>query len=423
MNMKNIFSILLIAFAIQLFSQTPQGFNYSAVARDASGKALANRNIAVQMSILKGSVSGTVQYSENHSLTTDAYGLFNLVVGNGVAQSGNLATINWGADNYFLKTALDANGGTNFLTMGTTQLLSVPYALHAKKSDNGLERISTTGDTLFLTNGNFIVIGNNSNNGNNSGSLVMPTIVTKPITGITSNSATLGGTISNAQNHQITERGIVYSTSPNPTINSNKIIIGSGIGFFDVLTDYILSSNITYFVRAYAITENNIPVYGNELSFTTLSVGQNGSGGGIVFFDKGIYSDGWRYLEVSLSDQSAGIPWGCDTVFFNTSTQVGTGNYNTILIVNGCNESDFSAKLCNDLVLGGQSDWFLPSIGEVNLIFFNSINSLIDLQNAFYWTSCSDIQSQAYCFYGPQGMMPMSTPKNQLFSVRAIRAY
>jgi hypothetical protein len=151
--MKKLIFLFTILYAIHLVAQTPQGFNYSAVARDASGKPMANRNVRLQMSILKGSAGGAVQYSENHSLTTDAYGLFNLVVGNGAVQSGNLSSINWGTDNYFLKTALDANGGTNFLTMGTTQLLSVPYALHAKKSDNGIDRISADGDTLYLSSG------------------------------------------------------------------------------------------------------------------------------------------------------------------------------------------------------------------------------------------------------------------------------
>jgi hypothetical protein len=166
MNMKNIFSILLIAFAMQLFSQTPQGFNYSAVARDAAGKPLANRNISVQLNILKTSATGALQYAENHSVNTDGYGLFNLVVGSGAVQSGNISNIQWGNDNHYLKVAIDANGGSNFITMGTTQIMSVPYALNAKKADNGIDRVSANGDTLYLSNGQvFVQVGSGGTGG------------------------------------------------------------------------------------------------------------------------------------------------------------------------------------------------------------------------------------------------------------------
>ena len=130
---------LLIAFLLLITlvkAQTPQGFNYSAVARDATGKPLANRNVSVQLSILKTSPTGALQYAENHLVNTDGYGLFNLVVGNGIVQSGSMNNIQWGSDNHYLKVAIDANGGNSFANMGTTQLMSVPYALHAKTADS-----------------------------------------------------------------------------------------------------------------------------------------------------------------------------------------------------------------------------------------------------------------------------------------------
>ena len=71
---------------------------------------------------------------ENHFVNTDAFGLFNLVIGAGAVQTGNMATIDWSNDNYYLKVGMDATGGSSFVTMGTTQLLSVPYALYAKSA-------------------------------------------------------------------------------------------------------------------------------------------------------------------------------------------------------------------------------------------------------------------------------------------------
>jgi uncharacterized protein (TIGR02145 family) len=88
------------------------------------------------MSILKGSSSGISQYSELHSANTGALGIVNLVIGNGTGKTGDITTIDWGADTYYLKVEIDKTGGTSFVDMGTTQLLSVPYALYAESAGN-----------------------------------------------------------------------------------------------------------------------------------------------------------------------------------------------------------------------------------------------------------------------------------------------
>jgi hypothetical protein len=128
---------LLLVFCVVLLSIAhaqlpPNAFNYSAIARDASGNPIANSTIGIQITILKTSSTGASQYMENHFLNTDAFGLFNLVIGAGAVQSGSMATIDWSNDNYYLKVGMDATGGSSFVTMGNTQLLSVPYALYAK---------------------------------------------------------------------------------------------------------------------------------------------------------------------------------------------------------------------------------------------------------------------------------------------------
>ncbi|MFN5345998.1 MAG: hypothetical protein ACK44N_00430 [Bacteroidota bacterium] len=115
----------------------PNAFNYSAVARNAAGQPIASTTIGIQITILKTSPTGISQYTENHFVNTDAFGLFNLAVGAGAVQSGSMSTIDWSNDNYYLKVGMDASGGTNFLIMGTTQLLSVPYALYSKTSMKG----------------------------------------------------------------------------------------------------------------------------------------------------------------------------------------------------------------------------------------------------------------------------------------------
>lgn len=125
---------LLISFG--LMSQTPDAFNYQAVARDATGSPLTNVNISVRISILPGSESSSAIYSESFSLTTNSFGLFNLEVGNGSVIFGDFPTIDWADGPYFLKSELVLDGESSSILVGTGKLLSVPYALRAKFADN-----------------------------------------------------------------------------------------------------------------------------------------------------------------------------------------------------------------------------------------------------------------------------------------------
>lgn len=141
------FAFCILTVALINAQVPPQGFNYSGVARNSSGQPIASSPIGIQISLLKSSATGTVVYSENHVVNTDAFGLFNLVIGAGSVQSGAMSTIDWSVDNYYVKVGLDVTGGTNFLTIGTTQLLSVPYAMHAKTAESIVGSGSNSGKT------------------------------------------------------------------------------------------------------------------------------------------------------------------------------------------------------------------------------------------------------------------------------------
>ena len=133
-----LFSVLfLLLCACGLYAQAPSGFKFQAVARDAMNEAYANDNIAVRVSLVRGSASGVVAYSERHEVTTTDLGVFDLFIGNGVGLSGDFNTIDWGTDSYWIKIDLDPTGGTSYINMGASQLLSVPYALYATESGNG----------------------------------------------------------------------------------------------------------------------------------------------------------------------------------------------------------------------------------------------------------------------------------------------
>ena len=122
-----------------LLAQTPEAFNYQGVARDAGGDALANTAIGVQFQLHQGTAVGTVVYSETHSPTTNELGLFSLEVGNGTPGTGTFAAIDWSAGPYFLEVGMDPAGGSSYTSVGTQQLLGVPYALHAMTIDAGAE--------------------------------------------------------------------------------------------------------------------------------------------------------------------------------------------------------------------------------------------------------------------------------------------
>lgn len=134
--MKNIsLIILLISVSFCVYAQPPLGFNYQAVVRDSDGNLINNQEVSYEITILANSASGSIVYVETHLDTTNNYGLSNLIIGHGTATTGNFSSINWGLTEYFMRIAIDIEGGSSFLDMGTVQLLSVPYALHTHTSN------------------------------------------------------------------------------------------------------------------------------------------------------------------------------------------------------------------------------------------------------------------------------------------------
>jgi len=137
--MKKLYTIsAFVLLSMSIMAQIPQSFKYQAVLRDGSGNIKTNTTTSIEISILQGSANGITVYAETHGVTTNAYGIVNLDLGLGTVINGIFANIDWSTGPYFVKVSVD---GTD---MGTSQLLSVPYALYAKtsgtpgvKGDNG----------------------------------------------------------------------------------------------------------------------------------------------------------------------------------------------------------------------------------------------------------------------------------------------
>jgi hypothetical protein len=158
-----------------------------------------------------------------------------------------------------------------------------------------------------------------------------------------------------------------------------------------------------------------------------LAVGESYQGGKIAYIlqsgDPGYDANVTHGIIAAPSDQSAGATWGCygTTISGADGTALGTGNQNTLDIVAGCGEEGIAARLCHDLVLDGYSDWYLPSLGELNILYINRV-VVGGFANAWYWSS-SEQRSDAAWMQIFTNFLQTNGGKSTTFRVRAVRAF
>ncbi|MBF9252717.1 hypothetical protein I2I11_05410 [Pontibacter sp. 172403-2] len=133
----------LLTIAVTM-AQAPQAMNYQGIARDQAGNLIANKAISLRISIVEGGAEGQTVYTEVHRTTTSAFGSFSLQIGRGTVEKGKFESIAWGSSNQYLRIELDAGGGTNYKLMGSSELLSVPYAYHAGTASKLLNGLSAS---------------------------------------------------------------------------------------------------------------------------------------------------------------------------------------------------------------------------------------------------------------------------------------
>ena len=169
--MKNTSLLLIVLiFALNSFAQIPEKISYQAVIRKNSNQLVVNHSIGMQVTILKTSVNGTAVFIERHFSTTNANGLISLEIGSGTLVSGSFNNIDWSEGPYFIKTEIDLNGHENYTITGTSQLMTVPYAFHARTVEvdkvedadadpgNEIQTITKSGNTITLSRGGGSVI-------------------------------------------------------------------------------------------------------------------------------------------------------------------------------------------------------------------------------------------------------------------------
>jgi len=250
--------------------------------------------------------------------------------------------------------------------------------------------------------------------------IFLPEISTYPVSEIKSTAADCGGQIYKDGNGTISQRGVCWSTSQNPTTNDKKTVNGSGLGGFNSKITG-LTNKTTYYVRAYATNEAGT-AYGDQKTFTTsFAIGENYQGGRIAYID----NTGEHGFIAALSNQSSGIQW-FNGNYIETGAlnyEIGKGKSNTEKIVQAQGDGEYAAKLCYDLVRSGYDDWYLPSRDELKELYERKYSIGGFQTDIDYWSSTEytyyKLAWSLRFSYGGEGEMDKDWP----FRVRCIRYF
>ncbi len=355
--MKTMYTLLAaVMIAVSTLAQSPEKMSYQAVIRNSSNALVSNQAVGMRISILQGSPNGAAVYTENQIPTTNTNGLVSIEIGSGIS-ANDFSAIDWTNGPYFIKTETDPTGGTNFTITGTSQLLSVPYALHATTADS--------------------VVGG---------------VLTEEVDGSVTN-----------------EIQTISRTGTTVTLSNG------GGSFVDSVNSYTAGSNI-------AISGSNV-ISVTGVPSSDFCLGQD-TLGGIVFY---LYVDqnGDQHGLIVNKNESTG-QWQSSNTTTN-ATRTWDGVYNTGLMTNSP-----AANYVNGLSSGSFTDWYLPSIDELSLLWHNrytvnkalhgvggtTLLSTVD----YYWSSTEQAAGSAFDFQFNDGQVN-SLSKSNSHNLRAIRAF
>jgi len=369
--MKKVFSILAaVLLTASVFAQSPEKMSYQAVIRNNNNNLVVNSNVGMQISILQYSTSGTPVYIERQFPTTNANGLVSIQIGAGTVVAGNFASIVWGNGPYFVKTETDLNGGANYTITGISQLLSVPYALHAKTAESVSGTITET-DPVF-------------------------TAWDKDYADLINTPAAADG------------------SETKVTAGTNVTVTGSGT----TASPYVVnatagSGSTTYSVGDFA--QGGIVFWVDETGQHGLVAAKEDQSTGVRWY-AGTYGNTQAKGDGPFSGEA------------NTSIIIAAQ------VAIGDDGSTYAARICNELQVteGGKTygDWYLPSKEELNLMYQNKatidatagVNGGSGFASAIYWSS-----TEYNTFYAWLQTFDFGTQtnydKDYTGRVRAVRAF
>jgi hypothetical protein len=378
---KLLFIVIAIILAGNIQAQAPQKFSYQAVIRNASNQLIENQSIGLRVSILQGSAIGNAIFSELHAPVTNSNGLISIEIGGGSSLNGSISSINWANGPFFIQTETDIDGGNNYTITATSQLMSVPYALYALNS----------GSSIPGPQGEQGPIGQTGPQG---------------LPGAT---GPAGSTGSQGPQGPIGQTGPTGATGPQGSQGIQGEVGPQG-----------------------PITPGTFNHYVGEIF-----------GGGIIFH---LWKDnlGQEHgLIVDLNDLSSSQSWSDigNGEIGPLARSPWNGNANSNSIINQGGHTSSAALLCLNSTNSGYDDWYLPSVQEFNLIWFNMFQiskELTGIPNAQqfntpestssrYWTSNEYNTNYAYFFAFDDPYLGFAaasySTKETLFKVRAIRSF
>lgn len=300
--MKNLIALLVFySFVPMIQAQAPQGFRYQAVARDASGNVITGI-IDIRFVLKEDDPNGLTRYEETHQASTNSQGVFELTVGDGAIISGNLETIDWAHHQYWLQVKMKTPGANDFTLMGASQLLSVPYALHAATAGNSMQEgpgitiengiISNTGDLSDQNELQTLMVNGNQLSISDGNTVTLPTGTTYSAGyGITINNNTIAAADPSATNE-------IQTLS----LNGQQLSLSNGGG--SVLlptggTEWSLNGTTTY----NAPVTGNVAIGTNASPSSKLTVTGNGADLAGMFNN----TNGATALSVSSATTGTGI--------------------------------------------------------------------------------------------------------------------
>jgi hypothetical protein len=369
--MKKLFTFMVAVFlTATLWAQSPEKMSYQAVIRNSSEALVTNTTVGMQISILQGSASGTAVYVETQSPTTNANGLISIKIGDGTVQSGDFTNIEWANGPYFIKTETDPAGGTDYTITGTSQLLSVPYALHAKTAESVSGTITET-DPVF-------------------------TAWDKDYADLINTPAAADG------------------SETKVTAGTNVTVTGSGTTASPYVVNATAGSGSTTFsVGDFA--QGGIVFWVDE-------TGQHG-----LVAAKEDQSTGVRWYAGSYGNTQA----KGDGPF---SGEANTSIIIAAQVAIGDDGSTYAARICNELQVteGGKTygDWYLPSKEELDLMYQNKatidatagVNGGSGFARSYYWSSTEYNFGNAWIRNFGNGYQN-GLAKSSTIYVRAVRAF